>query len=72
MKIVDHPLINLYITKQNRYINYESNKFTTTTGFAQVVRTNRLPYLESFENLAEQFNLTSEEVEYLEGVGINV
>ena len=72
MKIVDHPLIDLYITKQNRSINYESKRFTTTTGFAQVIRTNRLPYLESFDNLAEQFNLTSEEVEYLKGVGINV
>lgn len=72
MDIVDHPLIDLYITKQNRCINYESNKFTTTTGFTQVVRTNRLPYLESFDNLADQFNLTTEEVEYLKGVGIDV
>jgi hypothetical protein len=72
MAIVDHPLIDLYITKQNRYINYESNKFTTTTGFTQVVRTNRLPYLESFDDLANQFNLTVEEVDYLKGIGIDV
>lgn len=72
MSIIDHPLIDLYIISQNRLINYESDKFTTTTGFTQVVRTNRLPYLESFENLAEQFNLTSEEVEYLKTNGIDV
>ena len=52
--IVDHPLMQFYIQKYKR-----------TSGFTAAVKNAMIPLLESLENIHEQFDLSSEEVQYL-------
>jgi len=53
--IIDHPLMQFYI-----------ERYKKTSGFTPAVKNAMIPMLESTENIHQQFNLSPEEVEYLE------
>jgi hypothetical protein len=67
-EIMNHPLIQFYSETYKRKNNFPP--YDTTTGFVVAVKYGRIPYINNFDNLEEQFNFTSEEVEYLQSINV--
>ena len=57
--IVDHPLISFFIERYKR-----------TSGFSPAVKNSMIPLLTSTVNIEDQFNLTGEEIEYLQSINV--
>ena len=57
--IVDHPLISFFIERYKR-----------TSGFSPAVKNSMIPLLTSTVNVEDQFNLTGEEIEYLQSINV--